>query len=51
MTANTVTTFQPGTLMVYLDALTPITYATTYATGAGQVMLYELYVLLSTQGI
>jgi len=51
MTANTVTTFQSGTLMVYLDALTPITYATTYASVGGQAMTYQVYVLLSTQGI
>ena len=51
MVANDVTIPQSGTIMVYLDALTPITYATTYASAGGQAMLYQLYVLLSTQGI
>lgn len=46
MTGNTTTTTQSGTVMVYADSATPITYATAYASNAAGVMRYRLSVIL-----
>lgn len=46
MTGNTTTTWQDRTLFFRIDALSPIRYSTTYATGAGAPMEYRLDVAL-----
>jgi hypothetical protein len=51
ITGNTVTTVDSRRLMVYLDALAPITYATTYATVGASPMKYELYVTITSVGL
>ena len=47
MTGNTTSTFQSGSLMVEVDALSPIRYSTIYASVGGTVMEYKLGVVLS----
>ena len=47
MTGNTTSTFQSGSLMVEVDALSPIRYSTIYASVGGTVMEYKLVVVLS----
>jgi len=51
MVGNTTKTFQTGRLMVYLDALAPITYETVYVSNGATPMQYQLFVTLSTIGI
>lgn len=46
ITGNTVTTLQTGTVLLYSDPASPITYATTYATSGATPMEYQLYVTL-----
>lgn len=45
ITGNTVTTIQTGTILIYSDAASPITYATTYATAGATTMQYRLSVV------
>lgn len=51
LAANDILIPESLTLMVYSDALTPITYATTYASVAAARMVYELYVTLESLAI
>lgn len=46
ITGNTVTTFQSASILVYSDAASPITYATTYASVGAPTMQYKLAVTL-----
>ena len=46
MTGNTTTTWQTGSILIYVDAATPITYSTTYASNAAGAMFYQLFVTL-----
>jgi hypothetical protein len=41
ITGNTVTTGQSGTIMVRIDAASPVTYSTTYASVGGVSMQYR----------
>lgn len=45
ITGNTTTTFQSGTLTVYADGNTPITYSAAYGS-VGTAMSYSLYITL-----
>jgi len=45
MTGNTVTTTSTGTVLIYVDGGTPITYSTTYAS-VGTPMAYKLSILV-----
>ena len=51
LTANDVTIPETLTVMAYLDALTPITYETSYASVGAVTMVYELYVTLESVAI
>jgi hypothetical protein len=51
ITGNTVSTFQNGRQEVYLDANTPILYATTYVSNTPGQMKYQLYVMIEAVGI
>lgn len=46
MTGNTTTTVQSQTQMVQLDAASPVTYATTYASNTAGQMVYKLSLVL-----
>jgi len=46
MTGNTTGTVQSQTLMVNVDAATPVTYATTYASNTAGQMVYKLSLVL-----
>jgi len=48
MTGNTTTTVQSGSAMIHLDAASPISYATTYASNTPGAMKYALYILVET---
>lgn len=47
ITGNTVTTTQSGSLLLFSDASSPVTYAATYASSGTTTMQYALYVALS----
>lgn len=51
LATNDVTLQEGVTLMVYLDALTPVTYSTIYASTGAVSMVYELYVTLESLAI
>lgn len=51
MTGNTTATLQQYIGMIYADAGSPITYATTYASTGGTAMQYELYLALETVSV
>jgi hypothetical protein len=46
MTGNTVTTVQTNTYLLRVDASSPLTYSTTYASVGGTTMQYRLDVVL-----
>lgn len=46
ITGNTTTTWQSNMFMIYSDSVSPITYATTYASVGATAMQYQLYVVL-----
>ena len=46
MTGNTTGTVQSQSVMVNVDAATPVTYATTYASDTAGQMVYKLYLVL-----
>ena len=46
MTGNTTTTQQSGTVLVYSNAASPISYSTTYASNGAGEMEYSLYVVI-----
>lgn len=46
ITGNTTTTKQSGSFLLYSDAASPITVATTYASVGATAMVYQLYVTL-----
>jgi hypothetical protein len=47
-TGNTTTDFQSdGFPLFYVDALSPVRYATTYASSGLQIMTYQLYIVLT----
>lgn len=46
MTGNSTTTVQSQSQLINVDAATPVTYATAYASNTAGQMVYKLYVLL-----
>jgi hypothetical protein len=46
ITGNTTATYQSGSVLIYVDAGTDVTYTTTYASNAAGVMKYGLAVFL-----
>lgn len=46
MTGNTTATFQSGSVLIKVDANTPVTYATTYASVGATAMTYDLSIVL-----
>ena len=46
MTGNSNTTWQTDSILIYVDAATPISYSTTYASDAAGAMQYQLFVTL-----
>jgi hypothetical protein len=46
MTGNTTATLQSQTLLIYIDAVSPVRYSTTYASVGSPVMSYSIYFTL-----
>lgn len=51
VTGNTTATTDTGTLLIYADSASPITYSTVYASVGGTVMKYKLIVVLEQVNI
>lgn len=46
LTGNTTSTVGTGTALINIDAATPVSYSTTYASVGAPAMIYELYLTL-----
>lgn len=51
MTGNATTTNQSEIWPIHIDAASPVSYSTTYASNPGAAMLYNLYLLLETVSV